>query len=149
MAWKSRRDEAGQMILVDSSVWIDYFNGNRSSQTDWLDSSLGDTPIIIGDLILTEVLQGFQNDREFKIAKDLLLGISFVPMGGQALALESAMNYRYLRKKGVTVRKTIDIIIGTFCIHNQLILLHCDRDFDPMVEFLGLKIIETESDRQS
>ena len=149
MVWKSRRDEAGQMILVDSSVWIDYFNGNRSSQTDWLDSSLGDTPIIIGDLILTEVLQGFQNDREFKIAKDLLLGISFVPMGGQALALESAMNYRYLRKKGVTVRKTIDIIIGSFCIHNQLILLHCDRDFDPMVEFLGLKIIETESDRQS
>lgn len=131
------------MILVDSSVWIDYFNGNQSSQTDWLDSSLGDTPIIIGDLILTEVLQGFQNDRDFKIAKDLLSGISFVPMGGQAVALESAMNYRYLRKKGVTVRKTIDIIIGTFCIHNQLMLLHCDRDFDPMVEFLGLKIIET------
>lgn len=70
------------MILVDSSVWIDYFNGTRSSQTDWLDSSLGDTPIIIGDLILTEVLQGFQNDRDFKIAKDLLTTISFVPMGG-------------------------------------------------------------------
>lgn len=131
------------MILVDSSVWIDYFNGNQSSQTDWLDSSLGNTPIIIGDLILTEVLQGFQNDRDFKIAKDLLSGISFVSMGGQAIAVESAMNYRYLRKKGVTVRKTIDVIIGTFCIHNQLILLHCDRDFDPMVEFLGLKIIET------
>jgi predicted nucleic acid-binding protein len=86
------------VILVDSSVWIDYFNGNQSSQTDWLDSSLGDTPIIIGDLILTEVLQGFQNDRDFKIAKGLLTGISFVPMGGQAVALESAMNSRYLRK---------------------------------------------------
>jgi len=114
----------------------------KDFQTDWLDSSLGNTPIIIGDLILTEVLQGFQNDKDFKIAKDLLLGIPFVPMGGQALALESAMNYRFLRRKGVTVRKTIDIIIGTFCIHNQLILLHCDRDFDPMVKFLGLEIID-------
>ena len=130
------------MILVDSSVWIDYFNGNQTSQTDWLDSSLGNLPIVMGDLILTEVLQGFQNDRDFKIAKDLLSGIPFVPMGGQVLALESAMNYRFLRKKGVTVRKTIDIIIGTFCIHNQLILLHCDRDFDPMVKFLCLEIID-------
>jgi len=130
------------MILVDSSVWIDYFNGNQTSKTDWLDSSLGNTPIIIGDLILTEVLQGFQSEKDFKIAKDLLLNIPFVTLGGKALALESAMNYRILRRKGVTVRKTIDIIIGTFCIHNQLSLLHCDRDFDPMVKFLGLKIID-------
>lgn len=130
------------MILVDSSVWIDYFNGVQSSKTDWLDSSLGSTPIIIGDLILTEVLQGFQTEKDFKIAKDLLLGIPFMAMGGQSLALESAVNYRYLRKKGVTVRKTIDIIIGTFCIHNQFTLLHCDRDFDPMVQYLGLEIID-------
>jgi predicted nucleic acid-binding protein len=129
------------MILVDSSVWIDYFNGNKTSQTDWLDSSLGNIPIIIGDLILTEVLQGFQNDKDFKIAKDLLLGIPFMSMGGQSLALQSATNYRYLRRKGVTVRKTIDVIIGTFCIQNQLILLHSDRDFDPMVKFLGLEIM--------
>ena len=130
------------MILVDSSVWIDYFNGNQTSQTDWLDSSLGNTPIVIGNLILTEVLQGFQNDKDFKIAKDLLLRIPFMSMGEQTLALESAMNYRFLRRKGVTVRKTIDVIIGTFCIHNQLTLLHCDRDFDPMVKYLGLKIID-------
>jgi len=130
------------MILIDSSVWIDYFNGNQTSKTDWLDSSLGNTPIIIGDLILTEVLQGFQSEKDFKIAKDLLLNIPFVTLGGKALALESAMNCRILRRKGVTVRKTIDIIIGTFCIHNQLSLLHCDRDFDPMVKFLGLKIID-------
>jgi predicted nucleic acid-binding protein len=130
------------MILVDSSVWIDYFNGVQSSKTDWLDSSLGSTPIIIGDLILTEVLQGFQTEKDFKIAKDLLLGIPFMAMGGQSLALESAVNYRYLRKKGVTVRKTIDIIIGTFCIHNQFTLIHCDRDFDPMVQYLGLEIID-------
>lgn len=129
------------MILVDSSVWIDYFNGNHTSQTDWLDSSLGNIPIVIGDLILTEVLQGFQNDNDFKTAKDLLLRIPFMAMGGKLLALESAANYRLLRKKGVTVRKTIDIIIGTFCIQNQLTLLHCDRDFDPMVRHLGLEII--------
>ena len=130
------------MILVDSSVWIDYFNGNQTSQTDWLDSSLGNTPIVICSLILTEVLQGFQNDKDFKIARDLLLRIPFMPMGEQALALESAMNYRLLRRKGVTVRKTIDVIIGTFCIHNHIALLHCDLDFDPMVKYLGLKIIE-------
>ena len=130
------------MILVDSSVWIDYINGNQTSQTDWLDSSLGNTPIVICDLILTEVLQGFQNDKDFKIAKDLLLRIPFMSMGGQTLALESAMNYRLLRRKGVTVRKTIDVIIGTFCIHNQLTLLHCDHDFDPMVKYLGLEIID-------
>ena len=130
------------MILIDSSVWIDYFNGNQTSKTDWLDSSVGNTPIIIGDLILTEVLQGFQSEKDFKIAKDLLLNIPFVTLGGKALALESAMNYRILRREGVAVRKTIDIIIGTFCIHNQLSLLHCDRDFDPMVKFLGLKIID-------
>ena len=130
------------MILVDSSVWIDYFNGVQSSQTDWLDSSLGSTPVIIGDLILTEVLQGFQNEKDFKIAKGLLLGIPFMAMVEQPIALESAMNYRYLRKKGVTVRKTIDVIIGTFCIYNQITLLHCDRDFDPMVKYLGLEIID-------
>ena len=86
------------MILVDSSVWIDYFNGKKTSQTDWLDFSLGNIPIIMGDLILTEVLQGFQSDKDFKTAKDLLLRIPFMAMGGQTLALESAMNYRLLRK---------------------------------------------------
>jgi len=131
------------MILVDSSVWIDYFNGNKTAQSEWLDSSLGNIPIIIVDLILTEVLQGFQSDKDFKIASDLLLGIPFMSMGGQALAVESAINYRFLRSKGVTVRKTIDIIIGTFCIHHQLTLLHADRDFDPMVKFLGLEIVDT------
>jgi predicted nucleic acid-binding protein len=132
-----------QMILVDSSVWIDYFNGKKTSQTDWLDLSLGNIPIIMGDLILTEVLQGFQSDKDFKTAKDLLLRISFMAMGGQALALESAMNYRFLRKNGITVRKTIDVMIGTFCIHYRIPLLHDDRDFDPMVRFLKLKTVDT------
>jgi predicted nucleic acid-binding protein len=135
MVRQSRRDEVGQMILVDSSVWIDYFNGNKTVQTDWLDSSLGNIPIIISDLILTEVLQGFQSDKDFKIARDILLRIPFMSMGGQTLAIESAMNYRFLRR-------IIDVIIGTFCIRNQLTLLHDDRDFDPMVKFLGLEIID-------
>lgn len=130
------------MILVDSSVWIGYFNGEKTSETDRLDSLLGNTPIIMGDLILVEVLQGFQRDKDFKVARDLLLGMPFVEMGGRALALESAANYRYLRKRGVTVRKTIDVMIGTFCIHYQVPLLHDDRDFEPMVKFLGLKIID-------
>ena len=131
------------MILVDSSVWVDFFNGKKTRQTDWLDSSLGNTPLIMGDLILTEVLQGFQKDKDFRIARDLLLEMPFMPMGGRNLALQSALNYRTLRKKGATVHKTIDIMIGTFCIHYQLPLLHDDRDFDPMVKFLGLKVVDT------
>lgn len=131
------------MIIVDSSVWIDYFNGKITPQTDWLDSSLGNTSIIVGDIILTEVLQGFQNDKDFRVARNLLLGMPFMAIGGRVLALQSAMNYRSLRKKGVTVRKTIDVMIGTFCIHYHLPLLHDDRDFDPMVRFLGLKVIDT------
>lgn len=129
------------MIVVDSSVWIDYFNGKETRQTEWLDSSLGNIPLIMGDLILTEVLQGFQKDKDFKIARDLLLEIPFMAMGGRDLALESALNYRILRRRGVTVRKTIDIMIGTFCIHYQLPLLHDDKDFVPMVKFLGMKTV--------
>jgi predicted nucleic acid-binding protein len=129
------------MILVDSSVWVGYFNGAKTPQTDWLDSSLGNRSIIMGDLIMTEVLQGFHRDKEFRLARDLLLELPFMEMGGRALALESAENYRYLRRRGVTVRKTIDVMIGTFCIHYSLPLLHDDRDFDPMSEFLGLKTI--------
>jgi predicted nucleic acid-binding protein len=89
------------MSIVDSSVWIDYFNGKKTVQTDWLDLSPGNIPIIMGDLILTEVLQGFQSNKDFKTAKNLLLRIPFMAMGGQALALKSATNYRFLRKKGI------------------------------------------------
>jgi predicted nucleic acid-binding protein len=130
------------MILVDSSVWVDYFNGKKTSQTDWLDSALGNTMVIMGDLILTEVLQGFQNPKDYKIARDLLSGLPFMPMVGRTIALQSAENYRALRRRGVTVRKTIDILIGTFCIHYRIPLLHGDRDFEPMVKFLGLQTIE-------
>ena len=129
------------MILVDSSVWIDYFNGKITDKTDWLDSALGDKEIIVGDLILTEVLQGFQGDNDFRAAQKILLEFPFMEMVGQDLAIKSALNYRFLRKNGVTVRKTIDVMIGTFCIHYHFPLLHDDRDFEPMEKYLKLKTV--------
>lgn len=130
------------MILVDSSVWIGYFNGEITPQTDWLDSALGKEIIIVGDLILTEVLQGFKSDRDFHTAKELLSHFQFMEMLGQELAVRSAENYRFLRNKGVTVRKTIDVMIGTFCIHHNMSLLHDDQDFDPLVKHLKLKVVK-------
>jgi predicted nucleic acid-binding protein len=129
------------MILVDSSVWIDYFNGKVTDKTNWLDSALGAKEIIVGDIVLTEVLQGFQNDNDFRTAQNLLLEFPCMEMVGQELAVKSAMNYRYLRKQGVTVRKTIDVMIGTFCIYYRFSLLHDDRDFEPMEKYLKLKTI--------
>ena len=124
------------MILVDSSVWIDYFNGISTWQTELLDGCLSSTPVIIGDLILAEVLQGFKSNKDYETAKALLSVLPFRQIGGYNIAVQSAQNYRTLRKLGVTVRKTIDVIIGTFCIMEGLPLLHDDRDFDPMVSHL-------------
>jgi len=130
------------MILVDSSVWIDYFNGKITPQTEWLDSALGKEVIVMGDIILAEVLQGFKSDRDFHKAKSLLLNFPFLEMLGQKIAIKSAKNYRYLRKMGVTVRKTIDVIIGSFCIHQNISLLHDDQDFEPLTEHLKLNSIK-------
>lgn len=127
------------MILVDSSVWIDYFNGNSTWQTDLLDSYLSDLPIIMGDLILTEVLHGFRSDKDFETARSFLKSLPFRQMGGYNVAIQSAQNYRKLRKAGITVRKTIDVIIATFCIIEGLTLLHDDRDFDPISARFPLK----------
>ncbi len=132
------------MILVDSSVWIDYFNGRKTWQTDLLEILLSDVPIIIGDLILAEILQGFRSDNDYKTAKSFLSDLPFREMGGYQVAVQSAQNYRTLRKKGVTVRKTIDVIIGTYCILEGLPLLHDDRDFEPMESHLSLKILSPE-----
>ena len=129
------------MVLVDSSVWIDYLNGNPTLQADILDSLLGHTPIAMGDLILVEVLQGFQNDRDFKQALKLFDSLIPVDMLGREIAIQSAKNYRILRQKSITVRKTMDIIIGTFCIERKFSLLHNDRDFAPMEEHLHLQVI--------
>jgi len=129
------------MILVDSSVWVDYFNGRKTRQTDRLHEALGREVVVVGDLILPEVLQGFVRDRDFNTAKDLLLRFDLVEMLGRDIALKSAANYRFLRRKGVTVRKTIDVMIATFCLENDIVLLHDDRDFDPFEEHLGLAVL--------
>ncbi|MBI4775135.1 MAG: PIN domain nuclease [Deltaproteobacteria bacterium] len=126
------------MILVDSSVWIDYFNGIPTWQTDLLDHSLSNVPIVIGDLILTEILQGFRSDKDYETAREFLSALPFRQIGGYHVAVQSAKNYRFLRKAGVTVRKTIDVIIATFCIIEGLPLLHDDHDFDPMTSHLSL-----------
>jgi len=127
------------VILVDSSVWIDYFRGDASPQVEKLDSLLGMEPIATGDLILTEVLQGFVSDQDFNQAKKLLTSLVVVDLAGQEIAIKAARNFRALRELGITVRKTIDTVIATRCIESKLTLLYSDRDFDPFVEHLGLK----------
>ena len=127
------------MILVDSSVWIDYFRGTATPQVEKLDSLLGSEPIATGDLILTEVLQGFFSDRDFNQARKLMTSLVIVDLVGQEIAIQAARNFRALRSLGVTVRKTIDTLIATRCIDSGLPLLYSDRDFDPFVEHLGLR----------
>lgn len=126
------------MILVDSSVWIDYFNGNETEEVKKLDFYLTSHPVAIGDIILTEVLQGFKNDQDYQTAKTLLTSLTIYPLLGTELAIKSAENYRYLRKKGITIRKTNDVIIATFCIENNLPLLFSDKDFQPFINYLNL-----------
>ena len=127
------------MILVDSSVWIDYFRGSLSPQTDRLDVLLGREVIAIGDLILAEVLQGFDSERDFLQAVDLMRAFPVLDLAGGDIAVKAAQNFRRLRVLGVTSRKTIDTIIATFCIERELPLLHSDRDFEPFTAHLGLK----------
>ncbi len=126
------------MIMVDSSVWIDYFNGHDTSETRQLDLLLGMQPISIGDIILTEVLQGFRNDSDYNVAKNLLTSLTIFDLLGRNMAVKSAENYRQLRKKGITIRKTTDVIIASFCIENSLPLLFSDKDFLPFVKYLNL-----------
>ena len=127
------------MILVDSSVWIDYFRGTATPQTDKLDSLLGTEPLATGDLILAEVLQGFVRDRDFNQARKLLTSLVVMDLAGQDIAIQAARNFRALRERGITVRKTIDTVIATRCIASGLTLLYSDKDFDPFAEHLGLR----------
>ena len=129
------------MIVVDSSVWIDYFNGVENRETALLDDFLGEELIVIGDLILAEVLQGFRSEQDVRKARAALDTLVLEPMVGRDIALKSAGNYRALRARGVTVRKTIDMLIGTFCMENGHRLLHRDRAFDPIEKHLGLETV--------
>lgn len=129
------------MTIVDSSVWIDYFKGKITRETELLDQLLGSVQLGIGDLIFIEVLQGFSVDSDYYTAKSLLETLSFFSFGGKSIATKSAENYRLLKKKGFTVKKTIDVIIATACLEHDFTLLHADHDFVPFVNHFGLKTL--------
>jgi predicted nucleic acid-binding protein len=130
------------VILVDSSVWIDFFRNRPSVQAEWLDRNLGIESLVVGDLILAEVLRGFRDDRGFNEARRMLARLSQVTLGGEDIAVEAARNYRKLRARGVTVRGTVDVIIATRCLSEGFRLLHSDRDFDAFEEHLGLQVVD-------
>jgi predicted nucleic acid-binding protein len=131
------------MIVVDTSVWVDYFNGVSTTQADLLDEFLGERLLAVGDLILAELLQGFATEKGAKRALSLLEPLEFLAMGGREIAIQSAADYRHLRRCGVTVRKTMDMLIGTYCRMHGHELLHSERDFDLLAKHLGLRVITT------
>lgn len=128
------------MWIVDSSVWIDYFCGRVTPQTDLLHEALGWQAIGLGDIILCEILQGFRSQQDFDTAQRALLQFPIYAIGGTEIALKSAESYRMLRRRGITVHKTIDCLIATFVIEREFTLLHTDRDFDPFEAHLGLRV---------
>jgi len=133
------------LIVVDSSVWIDFFNGQVTPQTSKLLSIIGNEPLLVGDVILCEVLQGARTEVHARVLEGELRKFDLVAMLNPELAVAAAKNYRTLRTEGITIRKTIDLVIGTFCIAHGHTLLHDDRDFGPMETHLGLKTAVSES----
>jgi predicted nucleic acid-binding protein len=129
------------VILVDSSGWVAFFRDEATPQAEWLDRNLGVEGLVVGDLILAEVLRGFKDDRGFDEARRLLGRLEQVTLGGAALAVEAARNYRKLRARGVTVRGTVDVIVATRCLVSGYRLLHNDRDFDGFQAHLGLRTV--------
>lgn len=128
------------MILVDTSVWIDYFNGVENRQTEILDRILSEQSVLMGDIILTEILQGFDSDKDYRLAKQALDPLDCVHLGGKSLAIEAASNFRHLRSKGITIRKTVDMLIASWCIEHNVELLHNDKDFDRIARELPLRV---------
>lgn len=126
-------------ILVDSSVWIDFFNGYKNKQTEKLSTLLSTELVSIGDIILLEVLQGIKIEREYQLTKSYLLDLECYQLSDPELAVIAADNFRFLRSKGITIRKTVDVIIATFCIINNFKLLHNDKDFEPFSQYLKLR----------
>jgi predicted nucleic acid-binding protein len=131
------------MWIVDSSVWIDYLGGQITLQTDLLHAALGQRAIGLGDIILCEVLQGYRRQQDFEAARRALLQFPIYAIGGVEIALQSADNYRTLRRQGITVRKTVDCLIATFVISRGFSLLHSDRDYDAFEAHLGLDVVRT------
>lgn len=132
------------MVIVDTTVWVDYLRGVRSAQTNWLDSELTMQRLGLLDLILCEVLQGIRVESQFEATLETLLKFEVYQTGGTELAIEAARNYQRLLRRGFTVRKTIDCWIATFCLLNGHSLLHSDKDFEPFEKFLGLTVIHPE-----
>lgn len=130
------------MTLVDTSVWIDYFNGNRSVKTDYLNEILSDEIVLIGDIILAEILQGFREDSDFRKAKKALNHLECVHLGGKELAIKAASNFRKLRSKGITIRKTVDMLIASWCIESGVPLLENDKDFERISSQLPLQLVD-------
>jgi predicted nucleic acid-binding protein len=128
------------MIVADTSAWIDYVKGVKALHTDLLDYELEHSRVITGDIIITEFLQGFREETDYQIAKRMMESLEYHDFLGKENAIQAAQNYRKLRKSGITVRKTIDVMIATFCIENGFELIHNDRDFDSMEEYLGLRV---------
>lgn len=128
------------MIVADTSAWIDYVNGVTAPHTNILDEELARGRIITGDLIMAEFLQGFKEEKDFQAAREMMDILDYQDMAGKEIALQAAQNFRTLRKQGITVRKTMDVIIATFCIENGWELIHNDRDFDRMEKILGLRV---------
>ena len=126
------------MIVVDSSVWIDFLNGRNARHVQRLRAVLGADEIIVGDLMLCDILQGLESERAAREVESLMRRFEIVPMAGDAIAVVAARNFRSLRRRGITIRKTIDLLIGTWCIENRRPLLHNDSDFHPMARHLGL-----------
>lgn len=133
------------MILVDSSVWVDFFRNHPTPQAEWLDRNLGLEGFVVGDLILAEVLRGFKDDRGFNEARRMLARLEQAHLCGEDLAIQAARNFRKLRARGVTVRGTIDVIIATRCLSEGFRLLHGDRDFDAFEQHLGLRVVDCEA----
>jgi hypothetical protein len=129
------------VIVVDSSVWVDYLRGRSTAQTDWVDRQLGVRPLAITDIILCEVLQGIRDDQQFVKARRELLTLELFSTGGRDVALAAATNYRMLRARGRTIRGTIDCLIATFCLLNDHALLHDDRDYDVFEHALNLAVV--------
>jgi predicted nucleic acid-binding protein len=128
------------MIVADTSVWIDYVRGVQAPHTDLLDYELLHSRIVTGDIIIAEFLQGFRNEKDIKTARELMESLEYYDFVGKDIAFKAAENFRRLRRHGITARKTIDVIIATFCIENGFALIHNDRDFDPMEKYLGLEV---------
>jgi predicted nucleic acid-binding protein len=129
------------MTIVDTTVWVDYLRGVANPHTDWLDRELSQQRLGLTDLILCEILQGIRGNSTFKRVRRDLSKFEIFNTGGEQLAVASAQNYRSLRARGHTIRKTIDYLIATFCLANGHFLLHQDRDFDPFEKYLGLRVV--------